>query len=91
MLAHVSTGRVSDIDECGIMHGVCGDGECQNLPGTFTCKCKEGYETSQLMQVCMGNITLLDRKVYLHTSAACLRREGRGTGDFNLPSLRKRS
>lgn len=36
------------------MHGVCGDGECQNIPGSFVCKCKEGYETSQLMQVCMG-------------------------------------
>lgn len=44
-----------DIDECSIMHGVCGDGECQNIPGSFVCKCKEGYETSQLMQVCMGN------------------------------------
>jgi len=37
------------------MHGVCGDGECQNIPGSFVCKCKDGYETSQLMQVCMGN------------------------------------
>lgn len=45
----------TDIDECSIMHGVCGDGECQNVPGSFVCKCKEGYETSQLMQVCMGN------------------------------------
>lgn len=44
-----------DIDECNIMHGVCGDGECQNIPGSFMCKCKDGYETSQLMQVCMGN------------------------------------
>jgi hypothetical protein len=47
-----------DIDECSIMHGVCGDGECQNVPGSFVCKCKEGYETSQLMQVCMGINTL---------------------------------
>lgn len=44
----------SDIDECIIMHGVCGDGDCQNVPGSFVCKCKDGYETSQLMQVCMG-------------------------------------
>jgi len=47
-----------DIDECGIMHGVCGDGECQNVPGSFACKCKEGYETSRLTQVCTGNCTI---------------------------------
>lgn len=41
------------------MHGVCGDGECQNIPGSFVCKCKDGYETSQLMQVCMGNCLIL--------------------------------
>lgn len=41
------------------MHGVCGDGECQNIPGSFVCKCKEGYETSQLMQICMGKFNRL--------------------------------
>lgn len=55
----------SDIDECSIMHGVCGDGECQNIPGSFVCKCKEGYETSQLMQVCMGTYILLFRFLLL--------------------------
>jgi len=51
-----------DIDECSIMHGVCGDGDCQNIPGSFECKCKEGYETSQLLQVCTGNY-IGDRKI----------------------------
>lgn len=46
--------RVADIDECAIMRGVCGDGECENVPGSFVCKCKEGYETSRLTQVCTG-------------------------------------
>lgn len=58
-----------DIDECSIMHGVCGDGECQNIPGSFVCKCKEGYETSQLMQVCMGNnptIIIYKRYIFIH-------------------------
>lgn len=45
---------LSDIDECSIMHGVCGDGTCRNTPGNFICDCKEGYESTMLMQVCMG-------------------------------------
>jgi hypothetical protein len=43
-----------DIDECNIMHGVCGDGTCRNTPGNFICDCKEGYESTMMMQVCMG-------------------------------------
>ncbi|XP_065222296.1 fibrillin-2-like [Planococcus citri] len=43
-----------DIDECNIMHGVCGEnGDCQNIPGSFECKCKEGYESHPMMRVCM--------------------------------------
>jgi Calcium-binding EGF domain. len=45
---------ITDIDECNIMHGVCGDGVCQNTPGNFICNCKEGYESTMMMQVCMG-------------------------------------
>lgn len=45
---------VVDIDECSIMHGVCGDGVCRNTPGNFQCDCKEGYESSSIMQVCVG-------------------------------------
>lgn len=44
----------ADIDECSIMHGVCGDGVCRNTPGNFECDCKEGYESSSMMRVCMG-------------------------------------
>lgn len=44
----------TDIDECSIMHGVCGDGECSNVPGNFVCNCKPGYESTMMMQVCMG-------------------------------------
>lgn len=44
-----------DIDECNIMHGVCGEnGECQNIPGSFECRCKEGYESHPMLRVCTG-------------------------------------
>lgn len=43
-----------DIDECNIMHGVCGDGTCKNVPGSFVCDCNEGFESAMMMQVCVG-------------------------------------
>ena len=43
------------------MHGVCGNGTCLNQPGSFVCDCKEGFESSIMMQVCMGK---LKYKVY---------------------------
>ena len=43
-----------DIDECNIMRGVCGNGTCQNTNGSFTCDCEEGFESTMMMQICMG-------------------------------------
>jgi hypothetical protein len=34
--------RCVNIDECAIMHGVCGNGTCIDVPGSFTCKCDPG-------------------------------------------------
>lgn len=45
---------LTDIDECGIMRGVCGNGTCQNTAGSFICDCDEGFESTMMMQVCMG-------------------------------------
>jgi Calcium-binding EGF domain len=47
-----------DIDECSIMHGVCGNGTCRNTPGNFKCDCFEGFESTAMMQVCMGECSL---------------------------------
>jgi hypothetical protein len=57
---------LSDIDECSIMHGVCGDGTCRNTPGNFICDCKEGYESAMMMQVCMGKQYNLEQAGYGH-------------------------
>ena len=43
----------SNIDECSIMKGVCGNGTCVDIPGSFTCKCDPGFEVTPMMQVCM--------------------------------------
>lgn len=44
----------SDIDECGILSGVCGNGTCRNTPGHFECDCNPGYRSSEIMKICMG-------------------------------------
>jgi len=36
------------------MAGVCGNGTCQNIPGSFTCDCDVGFEATMMMQTCMG-------------------------------------
>ena len=46
--------NISDIDECAIATNVCGNGTCENEPGTFRCDCFDGFESSMMMQMCMG-------------------------------------
>lgn len=33
--------------------GVCGNGTCIDVPGSFTCDCDPGFAITPLMQVCM--------------------------------------
>jgi len=46
----------SDVDECLIIPGSCGNGTCQNIPGRYTCVCDRGFEDPMNMQMCMGEI-----------------------------------
>ena len=48
------------------MHGVCGNGTCQNIPGSFVCSCKEGFENSEMMQVCIGKLLKLVLSQYCY-------------------------
>ena len=34
---------IQDIDECAFNTNPCGIHECVNKPGSYDCKCKEGY------------------------------------------------
>ena len=56
LVCNLGRGLVLDIDECSIMSGVCGKGTCRNTPGNFICDCEEGYESTMMMQVCMGKL-----------------------------------
>ena len=37
--------RIEDIDEC--TQGACGNLDCSNTPGGYTCVCGEGYDLTQ--------------------------------------------
>lgn len=49
----------TDIDECKISFGVCGDGTCINTPGRFRCECNPGFEPVMMEQMCMGMLVVL--------------------------------
>jgi len=52
----VSVCLCSDVDECLIIPGSCGNGTCQNIPGRYKCLCDRGFEDPMNMQMCMGEI-----------------------------------
>lgn len=33
-----------DINECGLTSGVCSNGVCENMLGTYQCICEEGFQ-----------------------------------------------
>ena len=53
----LSSGNINacylDIDECLTNNGGC-DQTCVNAPGSFDCKCKEGYEMNPESMLCEG-------------------------------------
>lgn len=46
---------VADIDECATISGICGDGECLNGEGSYTCVCPKGYVSTSGGAGCQGN------------------------------------
>ena len=43
----------ADIDECPQL-GVCGGGECVNLPGSYRCRCTGGLRATRDQKDCQG-------------------------------------
>ena len=46
--------RCADIDECSESLGICGGGDCTNLPGSYRCKCVGGLRSSRDRKNCEG-------------------------------------
>ncbi|KTF72538.1 hypothetical protein cypCar_00047327 [Cyprinus carpio] len=44
----------TDIDECKLIPGVCANGVCINIMGSYRCHCKLGYIASAAGTACVG-------------------------------------
>lgn len=45
---------VSDDNECISRRGICGNGTCTNVIGSFQCSCNAGFEPG-VDNICQGN------------------------------------
>ena len=52
---------VSDINECG-SGNPCGNGNCSNSDGGYTCKCERGFQLNETETSCIG---MLKRKKFI--------------------------
>lgn len=43
----------ADIDECAERPGICRDGTCHNLQGSFQCQCRPGFQLSAARDACV--------------------------------------
>jgi hypothetical protein len=46
--------RVTDIDECSRTSGICSNGVCENMMGTYQCVCDDGYRQTDQKFYCEG-------------------------------------
>lgn len=44
---------VPDIDECAERPGICRDGTCHNLQGSFQCQCRQGFQLNAARDACV--------------------------------------
>lgn len=54
----------TDHDECAEI-GMCSNGMCINMDGSFQCQCKKGFKLSQSKFACNGEFHLLFHKSLL--------------------------
>lgn len=43
-----------DIDECSRTSGICSNGVCENMMGTYQCVCNDGYQQTGQKSHCEG-------------------------------------
>lgn len=47
----------ADVDECS--SSPCVHGDCVNTPGSYHCKCHEGFQSTPTKQACIGKVPCL--------------------------------
>lgn len=53
-----------DYDECQ-QNGMCANGQCINMAGSFKCQCKPGFVLSSTGHACIGKILKFYFKIIL--------------------------
>lgn len=48
-----------DIDECSRTSGICSNGVCENMMGTYQCMCNDGYQQTGQKSHCEGGTNTL--------------------------------
>uniref|UniRef100_A0A8D3BIL8 Fibrillin 1 n=1 Tax=Scophthalmus maximus TaxID=52904 RepID=A0A8D3BIL8_SCOMX len=71
----ITTGRVIDIDECREIPGVCENGVCINMIGSFRCECPIGFVYSDKLLIC-EDIDECQNGPVCQQNAACLNMPG---------------
>ncbi|MDN0705620.1 calcium-binding EGF-like domain-containing protein [Escherichia coli] len=59
------TVKLTDIDECKVIHDVCRNGECINDRGSYHCICKNGYTTDITGTSCIGKCCIFDVQIII--------------------------
>ncbi|KAK7912579.1 hypothetical protein WMY93_012790 [Mugilogobius chulae] len=71
----ITTGRVIDIDECREIPGVCENGVCINMIGSFRCECPLGFIYNDKLLIC-EDIDECQNGPVCQQNAACLNMPG---------------
>ncbi|XP_034735795.1 fibrillin-1 isoform X2 [Etheostoma cragini] len=71
----ITTGRVIDIDECREIPGVCENGVCINMIGSFRCECPIGFVYNDKLLIC-EDIDECQNGPVCQQNAACLNMPG---------------
>nr|XP_061796796.1 fibrillin-1-like [Nerophis lumbriciformis] len=71
----ITTGRVVDIDECREIPGVCENGVCINMIGSFRCECPIGFIYNDKLLIC-EDIDECQNGPVCTQNAACLNMPG---------------
>lgn len=58
-----------DVDEC--VSNPCINGDCVNTPGSYHCKCHEGYQGTPTKQACIGMFDCAIKLYYCNKSLSC--------------------